>query len=86
MPRPTEIDLKLTQIGPNRLNRDTHLALCPCPISHYIQAPRRGEQWEKVGNWTQGEKRERETRGVECTLVVIGTGGPRDMTLSATRL
>eukprot|EP00959_Pyramimonas_sp_CCMP1952_P352794 7391533-Pyramimonas_sp.AAC.1 len=34
------------------------------------------EQWEKVGNWTQGEKRGSETRGVECTLAVFGTGGP----------
>eukprot|EP00959_Pyramimonas_sp_CCMP1952_P437840 9166455-Pyramimonas_sp.AAC.1 len=25
------------------------------------------EQWEKVGNWTQGEKRGRETRGVKYT-------------------
>eukprot|EP00976_Prorocentrum_cordatum_P068896 1179320-Prorocentrum_minimum.AAC.1 len=33
--------------------------------------------WEKVGNWTQGEKRGRvEKGGVECTLAVIGTGGP----------
>eukprot|EP00976_Prorocentrum_cordatum_P084612 1185735-Prorocentrum_minimum.AAC.4 len=38
----------------------------------------RGEQWEKVGNWTQGEKRGRVSAlwGVACTLVVIGTGGP----------
>ena len=27
-------------------------------------------------NWTQGEKRERETRGVERTLAVVGPGGP----------
>eukprot|EP00959_Pyramimonas_sp_CCMP1952_P398929 8359466-Pyramimonas_sp.AAC.1 len=34
------------------------------------------KKWGKVGNCTQGEKRGRETRGVECILAVIGTGGP----------
>eukprot|EP00959_Pyramimonas_sp_CCMP1952_P185612 3880794-Pyramimonas_sp.AAC.1 len=39
--------------------------------------PASGEQWEKVGNlMTQGEKRGRKTRGVECILPVVGTGGP----------
>eukprot|EP00976_Prorocentrum_cordatum_P046415 938342-Prorocentrum_minimum.AAC.5 len=38
--------------------------------------PKRGEQREKVGNWTQGEKRGRGPMGVECSLAVIGTGGP----------
>eukprot|EP00959_Pyramimonas_sp_CCMP1952_P156767 3278602-Pyramimonas_sp.AAC.1 len=38
----------------------------------------RGKQWEKVGNWTQGEERGRVSAlwGVESTLAVIGTGGP----------
>eukprot|EP00959_Pyramimonas_sp_CCMP1952_P060437 1262567-Pyramimonas_sp.AAC.2 len=35
-----------------------------------------GEQWEKVGNWTQGEKRGRGAMGVESTLAVVGTGEP----------
>eukprot|EP00976_Prorocentrum_cordatum_P103447 1193472-Prorocentrum_minimum.AAC.2 len=43
-----------------------------------LAGPKRGEQWAKVGNWTKGEKRGGETRGVECTLALIGTGGPED--------
>eukprot|EP00959_Pyramimonas_sp_CCMP1952_P085234 1782031-Pyramimonas_sp.AAC.1 len=29
-----------------------------------------------AGNWTQGEKRGWGAMGVECTLAVVGTGGP----------
>eukprot|EP00976_Prorocentrum_cordatum_P071467 1180342-Prorocentrum_minimum.AAC.1 len=36
----------------------------------------RGEKWEKVGKWTQGERRGRGVMGVERILAVIGTGGP----------
>eukprot|EP00959_Pyramimonas_sp_CCMP1952_P402607 8436641-Pyramimonas_sp.AAC.2 len=36
----------------------------------------RGEQCEKAGNWTRGEKRGRGAMGVKRTLAVIGTGGP----------
>eukprot|EP00959_Pyramimonas_sp_CCMP1952_P092189 1929565-Pyramimonas_sp.AAC.1 len=49
-----------------------------------MRSVRLGEQWEKVGNWTQGEKRRRETRGVvECTLAGLfrcthpGVGPPQ---------
>eukprot|EP00976_Prorocentrum_cordatum_P108480 1194850-Prorocentrum_minimum.AAC.3 len=35
-----------------------------------LAGPKVGEQWEKMGNWTQGEKRGRGAMGVECTLAV----------------
>eukprot|EP00976_Prorocentrum_cordatum_P097647 1191077-Prorocentrum_minimum.AAC.6 len=35
-----------------------------------LAGPKRGGQWEKVGNWTQGEKRGRGAMGVECTLAL----------------
>eukprot|EP00976_Prorocentrum_cordatum_P031535 641369-Prorocentrum_minimum.AAC.4 len=42
-----------------------------------LAGPKVGEQWEKVGNWTQGVRHgEGERWGVESTLAVIGTGGP----------
>eukprot|EP00976_Prorocentrum_cordatum_P066276 1178243-Prorocentrum_minimum.AAC.5 len=40
---------------------------CAKRIQHQHQChgtwPKRGEQWEKVGNWTQGEKRGRVSHG-----------------------
>eukprot|EP00976_Prorocentrum_cordatum_P098351 1191361-Prorocentrum_minimum.AAC.2 len=49
--------------------------VCVCVLC-VVRAGPRGEQWEKVGNWTQGERRRREIRGVESTLAIIGPGGP----------
>eukprot|EP00959_Pyramimonas_sp_CCMP1952_P454660 9470252-Pyramimonas_sp.AAC.1 len=40
----------------------------------------KGKAVEKVGNRTQGEKRGWGAMGVECTLTVIGKGGPVDRT------
>eukprot|EP00976_Prorocentrum_cordatum_P088763 1187459-Prorocentrum_minimum.AAC.2 len=34
------------------------------------------EQWEKVGNWTQGPEKGKGLWSVKCTLAVTGTGGP----------
>eukprot|EP00959_Pyramimonas_sp_CCMP1952_P212887 4454729-Pyramimonas_sp.AAC.2 len=45
------------------------------------ESGRKREQWEKVGNRTQGEKR-RGRASVECALAVIGTGGPVQRGLS----
>eukprot|EP00959_Pyramimonas_sp_CCMP1952_P092238 1930611-Pyramimonas_sp.AAC.2 len=42
------------------------------------QGPR-GEQWEKVGNWTQGEKKEGSLGCRVPVLAVTGTGGPPDV-------
>eukprot|EP00976_Prorocentrum_cordatum_P087260 1186835-Prorocentrum_minimum.AAC.2 len=41
-----------------------------------LAGPKGREVGAPAGNWTQGEKRGRETRGVECILAVIGTAGP----------
>eukprot|EP00976_Prorocentrum_cordatum_P073912 1181312-Prorocentrum_minimum.AAC.3 len=42
-----------------------------------LAGPKAGEQWGRKWETGQGgEKRGRETRGVESTLAVIGTGGP----------
>eukprot|EP00959_Pyramimonas_sp_CCMP1952_P263008 5499796-Pyramimonas_sp.AAC.1 len=35
------------------------------------------------GNWTRGERRGRGATGIECTLAVIGTGGPVAWLLAA---
>eukprot|EP00959_Pyramimonas_sp_CCMP1952_P282724 5909398-Pyramimonas_sp.AAC.1 len=59
---------------------ERQLVLQPLQINHIarvmLAGPKVGERWEKVGNWTQGEKKGREAMGVERTRAVIGTGGP----------
>eukprot|EP00976_Prorocentrum_cordatum_P023376 476100-Prorocentrum_minimum.AAC.1 len=51
------------------------MQLRKCCNHPYLFQGQRGEKREKVGNWTQGEKRGRGARGVDCTLAVISTGG-----------
>eukprot|EP00976_Prorocentrum_cordatum_P106562 1194477-Prorocentrum_minimum.AAC.3 len=69
-------EVKLLQLigEPERLNTK-RIGGVRQPGRRALSGPR-GEQWEKVGNWTQGEKRGRGAMGVECTLAVIGTRGP----------
>eukprot|EP00976_Prorocentrum_cordatum_P025874 525455-Prorocentrum_minimum.AAC.1 len=54
---------------PSPCSAKLHVNATPAALRRLVAAMGpRGEQWEKVGKWTQGEKRGRETRGVESTL------------------
>eukprot|EP00959_Pyramimonas_sp_CCMP1952_P311263 6514135-Pyramimonas_sp.AAC.1 len=45
----------------------------------FVTSATRGERWEKVGNWTQGEKKGTGLWGVRI-LAVTATGGPVKIT------
>eukprot|EP00976_Prorocentrum_cordatum_P097352 1190952-Prorocentrum_minimum.AAC.2 len=46
------------------------------PSKHASRGPR-GEQWEKVGNWTQGEKRGRVSGVLRAPLPLLAEEDPK---------